>query len=154
MSAKEGRRRAPFGDRSDVSPRRWPGLAAAAIAGVVDVLYLVIIAQQDTEPLTDSRVVLVATLVLSAGVAAATGSLSHRPLLRLNLLSLATSLLLVLGLIGIFSIGLPLLVAAGFSLAGALAVHPVVNRPRLVLGLWAYNLVVAFGVVGVGLALT
>ena len=138
----------------DVSPRRWPGLVAAAIAGVVDVLYLVLIAQQDTEPLTDSRVVLVATLVLSAGVAAATGSLSHRLLLRLNLLSLATSLLLVLGLVGLFSIGLPLLVAAGFSLTGALAVQAVEERPRLVVRLWACNLSVAFGVVAVGLVLT
>ena len=138
----------------DVSPRRWPGLVSAAIAGVVEVLYLILIARQDTEPLTDGRVVLVATLILSAGVVAAIGSLSQRLLTRLNLLSLATSLLLVLGSIGLFSIGLPLLVAGGFSLAGALAVQPVVDRSRLALGLWACNLSVALGAVAVGLALT
>lgn len=138
-----------------MSAVRSLGLVAAVIAGLVDVLYLWLISSQDTGPLTDGRVVLVATLVALAALAAAAGSCAPGPMARLSLLSLATSLLTVLGVVGLFSIGLPLLVAAGFSLAGALATAPAVQgRPDLILLPWAVNVPVAVGVVVLGLALT
>ena len=95
------------------------GALAAAIAGTVDVGYLWLIHQQGTEPLTDGRVVLVATLVGIAGAAAAAGAVTPRPRARVSLLALASSLLMMLGVVGLFSIGLPLLVAAVFALGGA-----------------------------------
>ncbi|MBA2751093.1 MAG: hypothetical protein H0U41_02500 [Actinobacteria bacterium] len=95
------------------------GALAAAIAGTVDVGYLWLIHQQGTEPLTDGRVVLVASLVGFGAAAAAAGAVTPRPRPRMSRLALASSLLMVLGVVGLFSIGLPLLVAAVFALGGA-----------------------------------
>ena len=57
---------------------------------------------------------------LAAGAAAA-GSVVDRRSLALALLWSATAVLTGLGVLAIFSVGLPLLVAAGFAVAGAVA---------------------------------
>ena len=95
------------------------GLLAAALAAATDVLYLRLIASQG-DSLTNGVVVVVATLVATCAVLAVVGAVHADPAVRVSLLAAAASFLLVLGMIGIFSIGLPLLVAAGLALAGAL----------------------------------
>ena len=136
-------------------PSRILGALAATIAGLVDVGYLWLIHQQETEPLTDGRVLLVATLVGMAAAYAAAGVLTSRPRARTGLLALSSSLLMVLGVVGLFSIGLPLLVAAGLALAGAAAAgQSVEGQPALVIVLVALGLPLASGVVLLGLALT
>lgn len=136
-------------------PSRVLGALAAAVTGVVDVGYLWLIHQQETEPLTDGRVLLVATLVGYAGAGAAAGALTSRPVARTGLLALSSSLLMVLGVVGLFSIGLPLLVAAGLALAGAAAAgRSVEGQPALVIVLVALGLPLAAGVVFLGLVLT
>ncbi|MDP8975965.1 MAG: hypothetical protein M3N28_06305 [Actinomycetota bacterium] len=128
---------------------------AAAVAGLVDVGYLWLIRQQGTEPLTDGRVLLVATLVAMSAVAAAVGGITSRPLARLGLLALASSLLMVLGVVGLFSIGLPLLAASGLALGGAVAASQSVEaRPGLLIVLVAFDLPLAAGIVFLGLVLT
>ena len=53
------------------------------------------------------------------GNEAVLGAVTPRPRARVSLLALASSLLMVLGVVGLFSIGLPLIAAAGFALGGA-----------------------------------
>jgi hypothetical protein len=127
---------------------------AAAVAGLVDVGYLWLIDQQETS-LTDGRVLLLATLVGMAAAISAVGAITSRPLGRLALLALAGSLLMVLGVVGLFSIGLPLLVAAGLALGGAAAASQSVEaRPGLLIVLVAFDLPLAAGIVILGLVLT
>lgn len=127
---------------------------AAAVAALVDAGYLWLIHQQETS-LTEGRVLLVATLVGMAAAYAAAGALTSRPPVCLGLLALAGLLLMVLGVVGVFSIGLPLLVAAGLALGGAAAAsQSVEGRPALVIVLVAFGLPLAAGLVLLGLVLT
>jgi hypothetical protein len=95
-----------------------PGLIAAAIAAVDDVVYVVVIHRQGDSTVVAWAFALIAIAATTALLGAITkGSLS------ITLLAVATALLFPLGVIGIFSIGLPLLIASMFSLVG------VVKRP-------------------------
>jgi hypothetical protein len=95
----------------------WPGITAAGLSSLTVAAYLNLIASQGE---SDWDVVwCIAALILVGTVAAAVGATVFGGRARMMLLSLAAADHLVLGAIGIFSIGLPLLVAAGFSLAGA-----------------------------------
>ena len=85
--------------------RQFSGLAAAAIASAVAGLYVVLI---DPEPGEQARVTIVALSLAAAALLAAYGSVAQRAIP----LGAATGLLLVWGQLGIFSIGMPLLVAA------------------------------------------
>ena len=111
------------------------GLAAAAIAFADAIAYVTIINRQGT--LNDwGRVVVIAALIAFAGVLATVGSLvtgGRRP----ALLWPATVILLVLGFLGIFSIGLPLLIAGILTAVGAATAtrgrpqsQPRAPRPR------------------------
>ncbi len=89
-------------------------LAAAVVAVVTDALYLAIIrAQGPGEPGDWVTVTVVASVILvlaaCAGVAAVAAG--PTPSTRRVLLLIATAGLFVMGVLGIFSIGLPLLVA-------------------------------------------
>lgn len=95
-----------------------PGLAAAAIALVTDVLYIAVILSEDNDPIV-GVVLVVAVLIGGAGVACAMGSLSTDPRLRAALLWPAAAVLIVIGLLAILSVGLPLLVAGALASTAA-----------------------------------
>jgi hypothetical protein len=86
------------------------GLSAMAIAAVTDVGYLVIIVAQG-DPSDVARVAFVALAICTAAVCAGVGATRARAIDRLTWLGAATGMLLVLGYLGLFSIGLPLFVA-------------------------------------------
>ncbi len=94
------------------------GLSAAAIAVAVDVAYIWIIAAQGG-PTDASRVAFVAVAIAAGAVCSGIGSTRPSPLARLPWLGAATGALVGLGVLGLFSIGLPLLAAgllAGMAL--------------------------------------
>jgi hypothetical protein len=99
--------------RRDIAGSRL-GTAAAVLAIGTDLLYLGIIVSQD--PVEWGRVILVAGAILLAGAAAGVAALAHlRVATRLVLLAAAAGGLLSLGVLGLFSIGLPLFVAGVLS---------------------------------------
>jgi len=100
---------------SDSTRRRWDALAlvVAAVPLVMGVLYVRIIQSQGNDPLPWVLVVLglAAALAFYASTPFASGS----PVA----IALAAALLIVMGILGIFSIGLPLLVAGAAATAVA-----------------------------------
>lgn len=125
------------------------GLAAAAVAAATDVVYVSVIVSQGG-PHNLDRVVAVATAIAAAGAAAAAGSLVSSPRVRALLLSTAAATLVVWGVIGVFSIGALLLVAAALAALGAARVPgagrviaaavPVIAAAVLVLSIAALEL--------------
>lgn len=95
------------------------GLVAAAITLFMELIYITAIASQDDDPVL-GIVVLFIVLIGAACVAVAIGSLRVTPRLRAALLWPASAVLLAIGLLAIFSIGLPLLVAGILAAAAAL----------------------------------
>jgi hypothetical protein len=93
-----------------LSRQRYAGLAAAGIAAATDAVYLLVI-ESEEEPNNMRRVSLVAATIGTAACAAAIGSLISRAGVRLVLLGSAATALIVWGILGILSIGLPLAVA-------------------------------------------
>ena len=93
------------------------GLVAAAVALATDALYLWLIANEGFFHDGD-RVALVAGTIGLAALAAVAGSLSASPRAGAALLAAAATALFIWGLLGIFSIGLPL-AAAGLLAAVA-----------------------------------
>lgn len=85
------------------------GLAAAALAALIDLLYLVIIANEGNG--WSGRVAFVATLIAAAAACALIGSTRTTAPARLPWLAVATGALASLGYLGLFSIGLGLLIA-------------------------------------------
>jgi hypothetical protein len=94
-------------------------LVAGVLAGVTDIVYLKLIAGQDDPALTSGRVLLFATAIGSVAVAAAAGALAARSAAAKALAVYAAVGLWVLGTLGLFSIGFPLLVAMPFAVASA-----------------------------------
>jgi low temperature requirement protein LtrA len=95
----------------------WLGFAAAVVAFADACLYLITISQEDS-PSDWGRVGLIATLIVLAGILAVAGSLAQGSA-RVALFGAATPILLVIGFLGIFSIGLPLLLAGIVTAVGA-----------------------------------
>jgi hypothetical protein len=101
------------GARSDATRRHAPGRALASVAAglaiLTDIAYIAIILAQKEAAL--ARVTAVASCILAAGVAAGVASRADlHPAIRLPVLSGAAGGLLSLGVLGLFSIGLPLFV--------------------------------------------
>ena len=90
------------------------GVAAGVIALVMDAAYLSIIVSQGNQPVV-GVVVAVAVVLALAGTGAIVGSTTGRA----AVLWPSAALLGVLGVLGMFSIGLPLLIAAGLTLVAA-----------------------------------
>ncbi|MFN2505030.1 MAG: hypothetical protein ABR540_12550 [Acidimicrobiales bacterium] len=91
------------------------GLTAAVVALVMDAVYISIISSENEG---EWRAALGFGLLIGAGgLAAAVGSFFRPGPMRTTLLAAAAAVLLVVGVLGIFSIGFPLLVA-GFLAAG------------------------------------
>lgn len=104
------------------------GVAAGTVALAVDGLYLWIIWSQDT-PTHLGRVAFVAAAIAAAGASALLGATRETAVGRLPFLGAATGALLSLGYLGLFSIGLPLLVAGGL-VAGAWVTTSGAAGPR------------------------
>jgi len=92
------------------------GVAAALIAGTVDVLYLGYVGSQGASDPQFLRVPFVAIFIAVMAVCAALSARKSAARGRSLLLGAAAAGLLLLGFFGIFSIGLPLLVAGAFAL--------------------------------------
>jgi hypothetical protein len=93
---------------------RWAGVGAAIIAAAVDALYIGV-ASSDAQFLRVPFVAgFIALMAISAALSARASATRWRPLL----LGISAAGLLLLGVIGIFSIGLPLLIAGLLALVG------------------------------------
>jgi hypothetical protein len=97
-------------DRSALEPRSRTALCASCIAGVVDAAYVWIIVAQGG-PIGIGRVSFVAFAIAASAATAGIGATRPEAAARLPFLGAATGGLLALGYLGLFSIGLPLLVA-------------------------------------------
>ena len=99
--------------------KAWTGLAAGAITLGVDVLYVLILWSEGEGDLHRARAQLIATSLAASAAVALGGCWVPEPRVRLGLLSAASFTLLAWGFLGIFSIGLPVLVAGILLLASA-----------------------------------
>ncbi|MGI8984786.1 MAG: hypothetical protein ACR2HM_09695 [Acidimicrobiales bacterium] len=90
------------------------GLVGAGIALVMEVAYLSIILAEGDDPIV-GVVMHFLVVIGAAGVAIGLGSLRVTPRRRAALLWPAAAGLLAVGILAIFSIGLPLLVAGGLA---------------------------------------
>jgi hypothetical protein len=125
----------------------WLATAAAALALLVDVLYLLIIHSQGDEDFRTARVGFVAGCIAAAALVLVLGSITT-PKVQAGLFAAATALLAAWALVGIFSIGLLLVPAA--VMAG-LAAGGVATRRRSETAIGAFGALV---LVVAGLALT
>jgi hypothetical protein len=97
--------------RGGTLPVSKAGLVAGGLALGLDVLYLLIIQRQGAEG-DAGRVVFVAAVIAVAGGCAVIGATRSTAGARLPWLAIATGALASLGYLGLFSIGLGLLVAS------------------------------------------
>jgi hypothetical protein len=103
------------------------GLSAAAIAAAVDVAYVWIIASQGG-PTDGARVAFVALAIAGAAACAGIGATRASPPGRLPWLGAATGALVGLGILGLFSIGLPLMVAGILAMVAWLTTSASAGR--------------------------
>jgi low temperature requirement protein LtrA len=113
----------------------WLGLVAAAAAMADAILYPYLIGQEDT-PNDWSTVAVITSIIALGAVLAAAGSLANGNS-RALLLWPATAILLPVGFLALFSIGLPLVLAGIVTFSGALTATrgrrpspPPARRPR------------------------
>jgi len=99
--------------------RAWTALAAAAITLGIDVLYVVILRSEGEGDLHRARPQLIASSLAASAAVALGGWLVREPRLRLALLAAASFTLLAWGVLGMFSIGLPIFVAGFLLLVSA-----------------------------------
>jgi hypothetical protein len=122
--------------RSRVS---YGALLAAALTAAVDVLYLLLINGQGDSGVTDARVLFVAGCLAGAAILAAVGALLPHGVLRVVLLAAAACLLLAWTFLGIFSIGILLLIPT------ILAVRAAVQAAEAMTGEFSYGVAAAAG---------
>ena len=101
-----------------------PALCGAAAAAATGVGYLFLIERQGP-PYDVTRISVVAVLIFAMAVVAGVGSLSRRDQVSRRLLIGASIGLWTLGIVGLFSIGLFLLLAGALSMVGAARVAKV-----------------------------
>lgn len=118
MSSRRVESQASSPRRIDV---RWAGVAAAISAAAVDVLYVIYIQNQGARNPQFLRVPFLATFIALMAICSAISALLVAVRWRTLLLGVAAGGLVLLGLYGIFSIGLPLLIA------GLVAVYGVIR---------------------------
>jgi len=95
----------------------WLGLAAAGVAVADTIFYVILISRQDT-PTEWTTVAFVASVIMLGAVFAAAGSLVGGNA-RMLLLAFATTILLIVGVLAILSIGWPLIFAGIVTMVGA-----------------------------------
>jgi hypothetical protein len=132
-------------------PISIPSLIAALIAFADDALYILLIRSQGNAH--DARVMFVAVFIASEAAVALGAALVDRPAVRTVLLGAASGGLLALGLLALFSIGLPLVVAGLLTtLAWTRSIGAGQSSPVKPLSLAVAG--VAVVVLAVGIALT
>jgi hypothetical protein len=104
-----------------------PGLFAAAIALVMDVVYLVLISSEGNNDL--AQILPFAVLIGGAGLALAAGSLLSDPRLRASLLWPAALVLTGIGVLAIFSIGVLFLLAGVLGTTAAVRATSALRGP-------------------------
>ena len=135
------------------------GVAAALIAGTVDVLYLGYVSSQGAGDPQFLRVPLVALFIAVMAICAALSARKSAARWRPLLLGASAAGLLLLGYFAIFSIGLPLLVAGALalvSLVGTLSLEggrPAGSRKAAAAGMAAAGAVLAVVVLLAGFSL-
>jgi hypothetical protein len=97
---------------------RWAGVGAAVIAAAVDVLYLGVINTQGGSNPQFLRAPFVAAYIALMAICASLSSFASAARWRTLLLGISVAGLLLLGFFGIFSIGLPLMVAGVLASLG------------------------------------
>jgi hypothetical protein len=146
------------GMRRSIDARFVWRLAVAAGIGVliVDLLYLqLVLFGQGTPPPSPARVGFIATWIALSGAVAVIGGVARSARPRAVLLGISTAGLLLMGVVGAFSVGIPLLLAA-MVVGGAASVAAEVagiSTTRRTLGLFVLGLAAA-GLMAAGLALT
>jgi hypothetical protein len=129
-------------------------LAGGLGALIVDVLYLLAIAQQGATP-PGARVPFVAGWIAAAGILSTSGTFISAPSIRAVALGLGAAMLLALGLPAIFSFGIALLLCAGLVGTGALrAAEAAHTHPWMGLVGPVVLLVIAGAGVAIGFAVT
>lgn len=113
------------------------GLVAAGSAGATMVAYLAIIGAQGNihDPF---RIAFVAAYIAVLAAAAAVGAVTHRPVWGRSLRWFSAGGLLSMGVIGLFSIGIFLLVAGGCALTAAVR-SPKTEAGIGMPGLWFFG---------------
>ena len=96
---------------------RTLAIISGALAFVAAALYVALIAAAD-DPVENYGIV-AAVVAAIAGFAALAGGLAASPRTASRLLGLAGAVLVIVGVLAIFSIGLALIVAGGLALAAA-----------------------------------
>ena len=99
---------------------RWAGVGAAIIAAADDALYLGIVGTQGSNP-QFLRVPFVAAFIAAMAICAALSSRASALRWRSLLLGVSAAGLILLGFFGIFSIGLPLVVAGVLASLGLIS---------------------------------
>jgi hypothetical protein len=131
-------------------PELLAGTGAGFIALADDVVYLVLIAGQNGP--YDGRTFLVASFLLLMAAAAGVGAVIGSARARASLLALTAAGCLGLGILGIFSIGAPLLIAAVLATYAAARVTPRVPALHYAVGAVSGLLVLVGGLVLTSLA--
>jgi len=101
-----------------------PALSGAAVAGATGIGYLVIIDRQGP-PYDVPRVSLVAALIFGSAATAGFAATRYGSSIAKSLLIGTSVGLWMLGVAGLFSVGLPLLLAGTLTLVGAVRAMPV-----------------------------
>lgn len=96
------------------------GLAAGMGVATL-VLYVLIIRSEGNNELTEPRILFVAFAIAGSSLSAVAGTLTRHPGVRVFLLALSTFGFLFMGIVGLFSIGILLLVAGGLAMAAWIA---------------------------------
>jgi hypothetical protein len=130
----------------------FAALLAAAGAAAVDVFYLLLINDQDEGGVGSSRVLFVAACIGAAAVLLAIGAVVPNAWARLLLRGPAAFMLLAWTFLGVFSIGILLLVPAILALRStvqaATELRPLEAWPVVAMAAIADVAVVAFGLAG------
>ena len=98
---------------------RTLAIISGALALVAAALYVALIAAADDPVENYGIVAAVVAAIAGAGFAALAGGLAASPRTASRLLGLAGAVLVIVGVLAIFSIGLALIVAGGLALAAA-----------------------------------
>ena len=96
------------------------GIAGGLVALATDALYLWIVLGVQSGEGDETRIALVASAIAAAGVLAIVGAALRDLTRRALALGFASAALLVLGVLGVFSVGAPLLVACLLVWSGSL----------------------------------
>lgn len=136
-------------DRVERLPLTLLGLAGGTVSLFVAGLYLAIILSEET-PNDGTRVAFIGSALIATSLLGIAGAIFPRAFGRRVLLSGAATAMTAWGVVGIFSIGMPLLLAAGLTWLAVLRMAGGVREAAMASGAAA---VVALAITLVGLSI-